>query len=298
MADNSQDNKKTPQPYTNLDRSLEALEAEVKTLEAARNPQEPPKPDEPAVQATTDKPADPPAPKPPAAEEESFKKRYGDLRRLMDARDKEHKQALVDLQRQLDAATRQAVKLPKDESEIEAWAKEYPDLAAIVETIAIKKAAEARQDVDKRLEELAEREREAAREKALARLMKAHPDFEQIKADPQFHEWVQEQPKLIQEALYDNDTDWQACSRALDLYKADMGLNKPKVETKPKADTSAAESVKTPRNNPEPVADNTKTLKESEVAKWKPEEFERRQDEVTAAIRAGRFVYDMSGAAR
>ena len=31
------------------------------------------------------------------------------------------------------------MKLPKSDEDIEAWAKEYPDVAKIVETIAIKK---------------------------------------------------------------------------------------------------------------------------------------------------------------
>ena len=36
--------------------------------------------------------------------------------------------------------------LPKSENEIDAWAKNYPDVAGIVETIASKKAKEASND--------------------------------------------------------------------------------------------------------------------------------------------------------
>ena len=39
--------------------------------------------------------------------------------------------------------------MPKTEEEIETWAKEYPDVAGIVETIAIKKAKEQSDALEK-----------------------------------------------------------------------------------------------------------------------------------------------------
>jgi cell fate (sporulation/competence/biofilm development) regulator YlbF (YheA/YmcA/DUF963 family) len=39
-------------------------------------------------------------------------------------------------------------------------------------------------------------------------------------------------------------------------------------------------------------------IKESDVAKMSTKEFEDRQDEITEAMRKGKFVYDMSGGAR
>ena len=76
------------------------------------------------------------------AEEKSFKKRYGDLRRHMQDKEKDWDDKFKTLQRQLEDSTKQEIKLPKSDDDIEAWAKEYPDVAAIVETIAIKKAKE------------------------------------------------------------------------------------------------------------------------------------------------------------
>ena len=43
---------------------------------------------------------------------------------------------------QLDSATKKEMKLPKSDEDIEEWSKNYPDVAAIVETIAMKKASE------------------------------------------------------------------------------------------------------------------------------------------------------------
>jgi cell fate (sporulation/competence/biofilm development) regulator YlbF (YheA/YmcA/DUF963 family) len=39
-------------------------------------------------------------------------------------------------------------------------------------------------------------------------------------------------------------------------------------------------------------------IKESDVAKMSAKEFESRQDEIQEAMSSGKFVYDMSGAAR
>ena len=65
-------------------------------------------------------------------EEKTFKKRYGDLRRHMQEKDKEVQGQIDALKKQLDEATKKEIKLPKSEQDIEAWAEQYPDVAAIV----------------------------------------------------------------------------------------------------------------------------------------------------------------------
>ena len=50
-------------------------------------------------------------------------------------------------------------------------------------------------NIEKRLQAIAEKEAEAARKRAEAELITKHPDFEVIRADEQFHEWVTTQPK-------------------------------------------------------------------------------------------------------
>ena len=47
----------------------------------------------------------------------------------------------------------------------------------------------------------------ASREKAEAELLRYHPDFEDIRETDDFHNWVEEQPKSIQDALYENNND-------------------------------------------------------------------------------------------
>ena len=91
--------------------------------------------------------------------------------------------------------------------------------------------------------ELEELRIDAQKEKAEAELVKIHPDFIEIRQDDTFHNWAKEQPKWVQDALYENVDDAKSVARVIDLYKIDKGItNKKKAKPSEKA---AASSVKT-----------------------------------------------------
>jgi len=229
---------------------------------------------------------------PLSKEEESFKKRYGDLRRHMQEKEQEYKIKFEQLQQQLDKAAKNELVLPKGEADIAAWARKYPDVAAIVEAIADKKASERSTDLDKRLKEIEELRTQAKRDKAEAELMSLHPDFTQIRSDDAFHDWAESQPKWVQDALYENVDDAKSVARVIDLYKADMGITKQKTTS---SDKAAASSVNArSRNTPE--ADDSKAFfRESQVNKMSTKDYEKNADAIMEAIRSGKFVYDVTG---
>lgn len=232
---------------------------------------------------------------PANAEEKSFKKRYGDLRRHMQDKEKDWDDKFKALQRQLEDSTKQEIKLPKSDDDIDAWAKEYPDVAAIVETIAIKKAKEQAAGLEERVKEIDEMKADAARKKAEVELMTAHPDFDEIRDDDAFHNWVDEQPKWVQDALYENASDSRSAARAIDLYKADMNIQTKKPVSNNK---DAARSVNS-RSNATPDSEDSKNVfKESQVNKMTAQQYEKASDAIMEAIRTGKFIYDMSGNAR
>ena len=239
--------------------------------------------------------AEPEEAEPTNAEEKTFKKRYSDLRRHQQKQAEEFKTELAELKRQLADATKKEMKLPKSDEDIEQWAKNYPDVAAIVETIAMKKAREQSTALEERLKAIDEMQVSATKEKAEAELMRIHPDFDEIRDSDEFHEWAEDQPKWVQDALYDNDNDARSAARAIDLYKADMGI----TAKKPKSDKDAAKSVSTKNSRSKPQENEASTyLRESQVQKMSPQEYEKRSDEIMEAIRSGKFVYDISGSAR
>ena len=227
-------------------------------------------------------------------EEQSFKKRYGDLRRHMADKDKKTEERIKALEDQLSKATRNDLVLPKSEDEIAEWAKKYPDVAGIVETIADKKARERSSDLDKRLENIEKMRVEAVKEKAEAELMKLHPDFSQIREDDAFHDWAEDQPKWVQDALYENVDDAKSVARVIDLYKIDAGIATKKGDNR----KSAASAVNT-RSKASPTADESNNYwRESQVDKMSNKDYAKNQEAIMEAMRTGKFVYDLSGAAR
>ena len=61
---------------------------------------------------------------PTNAEEKSFKKRYGDLRRHSQKQLQEQIEKINALQSQLEKSTKQEIKLPKSDEDIDAWASQ------------------------------------------------------------------------------------------------------------------------------------------------------------------------------
>ncbi len=225
-----------------------------------------------------------------SAEEKSFKKRYGDLRRHMQQKEKEWDEKFESLQ-----SSKASVIPPKSDEDIEAWATKYPDVAGIVETIATKKAQEMFSKADTRLKELDEAHSEANRVKSENKIRESHSDFDKLREADEFHDWADEQPKWVKDALYENADDPDSVVRVIDLYKIDKGLT---LKDK-KANKKAAASPVTRRSKTQvDVADANEMIRESDVAKMSDKEFEERADEINKAMRNGKFVYDVSGNAR
>jgi hypothetical protein len=232
---------------------------------------------------------------PTSAEEKTFKKRYGDLRRHTQEKEKEFQKQLNDLKEQLDKATKKEMKLPKSDEDISEWAKEYPDVAAIVETIATKKAREQSEDIAKRIKEIDERDANSVKEKAELELLRIHPDFVDIRESDDFHDWAEDQPQWVQNALYENNNDAKSAARAIDLYKADKGIGKTKEKSD---DTSAAKAVTTKGKTTPSETSKSVGFKESQVERMSPQEYEAKSEQIMEAIRSGNFIYDISGNAR
>jgi len=227
-----------------------------------------------------------------SAEEKSFKKRYGDLRRHMQEKEKEFNDKLEALSTK---TKRASIVPPKSDEDIEAWAKQYPDVAGIVETIAAKKAKELFSKAESRLTELDDAHNEALRIKAENQIRKTHDDFDELRSSESFHDWADEQPKWVKDALYENMDDPASVIRVIDLYKVDNGMT---PAAKRQSKKAAASTVTKGTRTSIDAKGLQGQIKESDVAKMTTKEFEDRQDEITEAMRKGKFVYDMSGGAR
>ena len=255
--------------------SIEEVDKEIEELEAQRNQEE----------AEPEENLEP--------EEKTFKKRYGDLRRHSQQLQEQHSDEIRKLQEQVESLTRKQVKLPKTDEELEEWTEKYPDVAKIVETIATKKAVEARKDVEEKLKYVDELKTKVQLEKAESELEKLHPDFAEIRADQEFHDWVAEQPKWIQSALYENDNDPRAAGKAIDLYKLET-----KKTSKSRSNKDAAKAVSKSSRSSEPANQDRNVWSESRVKGLSSQDWDKFEEAISESVRNGTFVYDLTAGAR
>ena len=220
--------------------------------------------------------------RPVNAEEKVFKKRYDDLKRHYDSTVNKHKDSVSKLKKQLEDNA-DKIKLPKTKEELEAWRTKYPDVYDVIETIAYTKADEKAKKVESGLKELESQQAVVQRDKAEVELAKLHPDFNEIRADDKFHEWVKNQDSVIQGWLYDNTSNAKLAARAIDLYKVDTGYGKKKANK-----LEASKSV-TSTSKREVETGNKKIWSLNEIAKMKPHEFAKNEKEIDLARAEGRI---------
>lgn len=285
--------------YKNLAR-IEADEKELEELEAqyrkeyGENPEEnnPPEPNKADTELNE--------------EEKTWKKRHGDLRSYTSKQLNDKEKEIAELKAALEAKDKDS-KFPMDKEEAEEWVKNYPDLARVIGTLVYERASDLvaplSQEVKSAKLELEAERLAVARERAITDVLKAHPDFLELREEEDFKEWVESQPSVrgprigqaLYDALYKNETDGAAAIEAINIYKQDRGLTKTKKKV---TNDDDARSVTTSRTaSPKETSGKQKFL-ESEIEKMKPWEFDQFEDEIEQARREGRIVYDISGAAR
>ena len=226
-------------------------------------------------------------------EEKSFKTRYGDMRRHLAAKEKEYNAKIKELEDKL-GETKKLVP-PKSDEDLQAWVDKYPDVAGMVETIADKRAKQMFDKANIQLEELNKAKEEATRSRAENEIRKAHEDFDQLRDSDQFHNWVEAQPKWVQNALYENTDDAASVVRVIDLYKVDNGLTRSDKKNKTKAAASLVDRGSKTKVDPTESSDK---IRESDIAKMSDAEYAKNADKITEAHRSGKIICDLSGSAR
>ena len=226
-------------------------------------------------------------------EEKTYKKRHTDARKYINEQDARIK-ALEQRLNNPDPAA--GIRPPKSDEDIGAWAEKYPDVAAIVETIAEKKAQEKFSQAEGRLQRIDEITAEAERTKAETEIRKAHSDFDELKASDAFHDWADAQPKVVKDALYENSDDPMSVVRVIDLYKVDNGMD---TRGRKSSTKKAASAVVSKRNSANLEQDTSiPKYTESMVEKMSMADYEKNQDAILQASRDNPNFYDISGAAR
>lgn len=261
---------------------IEQQEKELEDLLAGKAPEE-------DDQQVEDKKEDT---KPASREEESFKKRYGDLRRYSQEKEREWQEKFDALEAKL---SNPATAMPTSDEDLEAWINTNPDVARIVQTLVAKEAEKRIKGTEDKIRKIDEDRYELTRQKAEQAIRDAHSDFDSIKESDDFHDWADDQPKWVQDAIYENADDPRSVIRVIDLYKVDKGLTK---NAKKQQDRDAVSLVKS-KSRPNLDDDSGEVAySESKVAKMSDKEYEKHQDKIMEAMRTNKFKYDLSGGAR
>ena len=215
-----------------------------------------------------------------------YKKRYDDLKKHYDNKLNEFRLREEELKNQVQQPE---YKAPKTVEELEKFKNDYPDVYEVVETVAHMQSESKAKVLEERLSKLQQREQELIRKDAEKRLYDRHPDFEDIKNSDDFHSWAKEQPDSIQKWIYSNADDADLASRALDLFKKDLGIEPVKTKSSSKqTKKSAADMVSTKTTSVEPK--QQKVWSEREIAAMSMAEFDKYEEDISNAMQEGRIV--------
>ena len=214
-----------------------------------------------------------------------YKKRYDDLKKHYDNKLNEFRLREEELKNQVQQPE---YKAPKTVEELEKFKNDYPDVYEVVETVAHMQSESKAKVLEERLSKLQQREQELIQKDAEKRLMEKHPDFEDIRNSDDFHAWAKEQPDSIQKWIYSNADDADLASRALDLFKKDIGMDVPKQTKSSSRTQSAADMVSTKTTSVEPKQE--KIWSEREIAAMSMDEFDKYEEEISNAMQEGRIT--------
>tara|TARA_Y100000739_G_scaffold176855_1_gene154721 strand:+ start:202 stop:1089 length:888 start_codon:yes stop_codon:yes gene_type:complete len=233
------------------------------------------------VEATKDKPYKQP----------NYKKRYDDLKAHYDSRLNEFKAREQELIQEA-VSNRPEYKAPKSAEELEEFKKEYPDVYEVVESVAHIQSENQVAELQTRLDAIQERETEVLKREAEKDLRETHPDFDDIRNSDEFQEWAELQPEVIKDWIFNNPDDATLASRALDLFKKDIGLDVQQVtestSNSKEATQSAADMISTKTTSVDPK--QQRVWSEKEIAAMSVAEFDKFEEEISNAMQEGRII--------
>jgi len=233
------------------------------------------------IEATKDKPYKQP----------NYKKRYDDLKTHYDSRLNEFKAREQELIQEA-VSNRPAYKAPKSAEELEKFKNEYPDVYEVVESVAHMQSENQVAELQTRLDAMQGRETEILKREAEKDLREKHPDFDEIRNSDEFQDWANLQPESIKDWIFNNPSDATLASRALDLFKKDIGLDVQQV-TQLKSNSkqtkqSAADMISTKTTSVD--TNQQRVWSEREIAAMSVAEFDKYESEISDAMQEGRII--------
>ena len=221
----------------------------------------------------------------------NWEKRYKDLQSF-NSRKINEQNAIIE---SLKVQGVQPVNVPKTQEELDLLRKQDPAGYSRIEAIATSMMQDQMVQYDTKLATVTHDLQETRLAKAELLVRDAHPDFDQIINSDQFHEWASAQDSAIQDWSYNNPNAPELAIKALSLYKFESGQvsTTNQSSTQPTNGGDHSVGVRTNTQQAEVVDKNHPTYiwKESEIARMRPEEFDKWNEHITLAQRENRILF-------
>jgi hypothetical protein len=189
-------------------------------------------------------------------------------------------------------ASRPEYQAPKTVEELEQFKAQYPDVYDVVETVSHLQSEAKVSELNSKISSLQERESAALRKEAESELLSTHPDFANIRESDEFHQWAESQPEDIQAWVYNNPNNVRLASRAIDLFKQDIGLTsatqKQQARNKSVSSSSKAADMVSTKTTTIDATSEPKIWTQEEIAALPMDEFDRLESEIDRAMEEGR----------
>jgi hypothetical protein len=213
-----------------------------------------------------------------------YKKRYDDLKRHYDTKLNEFRTREQELAGKVQQA-QPVYEAPKSIEELEQFKNEYPDVYEVVESVAHLQSEDKMKSITDKVAIIEAREQEVMRREAEKDLMEKHPDYSDLRNNDNFHVWAETQPEEIQDWIYNNPNNASLASKAIDLYKMEVGSQQ---QQKPSSRNQAKASEMVSTKTTAVEAKEPKIWTQEEISDLSMDEFDRYEKEIDQAIIEGR----------
>ena len=145
------------------------------------------------------------------------------------------------------------------------------------------------EDLKEEINSLRTKNTEISKKEAESTLARLHPDFNTIRESDEFHQWADSQPEEIKGWIYRNATNATLASRAIDLFKQDVGKSKSKEVS---GDLVPASEMIQIKNSKDVGYGSKKIWTRSQIAAMSQSEFDKNEKSITDAMSEGRIIND------
>jgi len=217
----------------------------------------------------------------------NYKKRYDDLKKHYDTKLNEFRTREQELANKVQQA-QPVYEAPKSLEELEQFKNEYPDVYEVVESVAHLKSEDKIKGLTDKVAIIEAREQDIMRREAEKDLMQKHPDYSDLRNNDAFHNWAETQPEEIQDWIYNNPNNASLASKAIDLYKMEVGSSTSVRQQKPSSNRQAQASEMVSTKTTSVEAKEPKIWTQEEIAALPMDEFDRLESEIDRALEEGR----------